>query len=197
MKFLLISDTHGRLAIINDLVRTTQADAVIHAGDFGFYDESSYERLSERELRLHITHSDLSAEEKERLLGLPPAERIATVQTACPLKGHMGAPTCMVWNPFAIYSVEEATRRLQHGLEQARKASRGDPRSNSEWADEAYSFIGRIPEDMVHIGRGKKAPRWYRGMTHINLPDAHAGYAVLDVEGASTAIQTITSPLTA
>ena len=52
MRFLLISDTHGKLGIINELASHVQADAVIHAGDFGFYDEGSYERLSNRELRL-------------------------------------------------------------------------------------------------------------------------------------------------
>ena len=332
MRFLLISDTHGQLGFINEIVNIAQAEAVIHAGDFGFYDESSYERLSERELRLHITHSDLTIEDKERIQALPQSARIAATRQECPLSefplylsgeesfdvpvyavwgnhedkeivekifhgdiqvknlhvlhhrvayrvgpvliygiggnflkgsrllqrpiaggagkiwstlrqysdlietiekepdnlgvhicvshvspgkepfvelvaartradftvsGHMGAPTCMIWNPFAISSVEEAMRRLQHGLEQARKESLGDSRSNSEWADEVFSFIGRIPKDMVHIGRGKKAPRWYREMTHINLPDAPAGYAVMDVEGTSTAIQTSTSPLTA
>ena len=38
MRFLLISDTHGKLAVVNDLASQTHADAVIHAGDFGFYD---------------------------------------------------------------------------------------------------------------------------------------------------------------
>jgi hypothetical protein len=28
-------------------------------------------------------------------------------------------------------------------------------------------------------------------MTHINLPDARVGYAVVDVEGTQTAIQTM------
>ena len=73
MRFLLTSDTHGKLGIINELVDETQVDAVIHAGDFGFYDYESYERLSERELRLHITHSELSTEERERILNLPDA----------------------------------------------------------------------------------------------------------------------------
>ena len=60
MRFLLISDTHGKLEVVNELADSTQADAVIHAGDFGFYDDESYDRLSERELRLHIVHSDLA-----------------------------------------------------------------------------------------------------------------------------------------
>ncbi len=57
MRILLISDTHGNLDIINQLIEKTKADIVIHAGDFGFYDESSYQHLSSRELLLLITHS--------------------------------------------------------------------------------------------------------------------------------------------
>ncbi len=57
MKALLISDTHGNLDIINHLIDKTKADLVIHAGDFGFYDETSYQHLSARELLLLITHS--------------------------------------------------------------------------------------------------------------------------------------------
>jgi Calcineurin-like phosphoesterase len=70
MRFLLISDTHGKLGTINELSARVQADAVIHAGDFGFYDDASFERLSDRELRLHVTHSDLSSAEKDNLLRL-------------------------------------------------------------------------------------------------------------------------------
>src|SRR5689334_3516970 len=57
MKILLVSDTHGQLDAINKLVEKTKADLVIHAGDFGFYDDSSYRRLSTRELLLLVSHS--------------------------------------------------------------------------------------------------------------------------------------------
>ena len=325
MRFLLISDTHGKLGIINELAAGVQADAVIHAGDFGFYDDGSYERLSERELRLQIKHSDLPSTDSQRILALPRKERIAASKKECPLSelplyiegrcrfevsvyavwgnhedkhvverffrgeievenlhvltdrnayqvgpvlvygvggnllggskflqrpiaggagkiwstlrefsdlietiegqaeepatrifvshvspgkepfvelvaartradltvsGHMGAPTCMVWNPFAISSVEEATRRLRDGLEEMRHACLGESPTEAKWAEEAFALIGRLPEDTVHTGRRTKTPRWYRGMTHINLPDAHVGFAVLDVEGECTVIQT-------
>lgn len=325
MRFLLLSDTHGKLGIINKLAADTKADAVIHAGDFGFYDDGSYERLSERELRLQIVHSDLSSEGRERILDLPRKEKIAAARKDCPpsefplyinnekrfnvpvyavwgnhedrdlvdrvfrgniqvenlrilhhravfrvgsalvyglggnllagskflqrpiaggggriwstlsqysdlietidgqadqpgarifvshvspgkepfvelvaartradftVSGHMGAPTCMIWNPFAVSSVNEATRRLQNGLEEMRRTCLGEIPSEAKWAEEAFALIGRVPEDTVHIGRRTRAPRWYRGMTHINLPDAHVGYAVLDVEGKRTTIQT-------
>ena len=325
MRFLLISDTHGKLGIINELAAGVQADAVIHAGDFGFYDDGSYERLSERELRLQIKHSDLPSTDSQRILALPRKERIAASKKECPLSelplyiegrrrfevpvyavwgnhedkhvverffrdelevenlhvltsrnvyrvgsalvygvggnllsgskflqrpiaggagkiwstlheysdlietiegqaeepatrifvshvspgkepfvelvaartradftvsGHMGAPTCMVWNPFAISSVEEATCRLRDGLEEVRHACLGGSPTKAKWAEKAFALIGRLPEGTVHTGRRTKSPRWYRGMTHINLPDAHVGFAVLDVERESTSIQT-------
>ncbi len=59
MRVLLLSDTHGNIDIINQLVDKTKSEMVIHAGDFGFYDESSYRHLSSRELFLLITHSPL------------------------------------------------------------------------------------------------------------------------------------------
>lgn len=68
MRLLLISDTHGKLGTINELSDQLQADAVIHAGDFGFYDNGSFERLSDRELRLHVVHADFLRAEKDRLL---------------------------------------------------------------------------------------------------------------------------------
>jgi hypothetical protein len=70
MRILLISDTRGTLDIINELSAQIQAEAVIHAGDFGFYDDGSFERLSDCELRLHVAHSDLSPAEIESLLSL-------------------------------------------------------------------------------------------------------------------------------
>jgi len=57
IKILLISDTHSHLDVINDLVEKTKVDLVIHAGDFGFYNETSYKHISSRELRLLISHS--------------------------------------------------------------------------------------------------------------------------------------------
>lgn len=57
IKILLISDTHGHLDIINDLAEKEKVDLAIHAGDFGFYDESSYKHISSRELLLLVSHS--------------------------------------------------------------------------------------------------------------------------------------------
>jgi len=57
IRVLLISDTHGHIEVINALADKMKVDFVIHAGDFGFYNESSYKHISDRELLLLISHS--------------------------------------------------------------------------------------------------------------------------------------------
>ena len=57
MRILCLSDTHGNLSIINDLIEKEDADAVIHAGDFGFQSKDQLDRLSGRELYLEIKHN--------------------------------------------------------------------------------------------------------------------------------------------
>ncbi len=317
MRLLLISDTHGRLGIINELAARVRADAVIHGGDFGFYDDGSLERISRREVRLRVAHSHLSRVEKDRILALRQpdlvraarkhrlmgdfqsfldgresfrvpvyavwgnhedadvlrllsrgdlavknlhildsrrvyrvgsayvfglggnlllgpkmmqapiaggggriwstlsqyADLVKTVESdASPdgprifvshvspgkepfveligvrtradytISGHMGAPACMVWNAFAVHSEEEAEQRLWAGFRAVRDACMAQEGTN--FADEAFGRIATVPTDSI---RGE--PRWYRGMTHINLPDAEVGYALMDLHAEAVALQ--------
>jgi len=325
MRFLILSDTHGKLGVINDLAAEVGADAVIHAGDFGFYDEGSYERLSERELRLHIIHSDLEAETKKEILGLSHEKRIEACRKACPLSelpmyidgrlhfavpvyavwgnhedktvvesflrgeleveslhplthrtayrvgpalvyglggnflpgskllqkpiaggagrvwstlsqyveltqtvdsqkdesstrifvshvspgkesfvefiaartsanftvsGHMGAPYPMVWNPFAVRSVEEASQTLRRGILETKNACLEARGCDTVEVEKAFSVIDKIPETEARLGRGVKVPRWYCKMIHINLPDADVGYAVMDLTAEGAEVRT-------
>jgi len=325
MRFLLISDTHGRLGVIDELAARVRADAVIHAEDFGFFDDESFERLSDRELQLHVVHSDLPRIERDRIMVLPrdamirtasehrllgefqsfldavesfhipvyavwgnhedravverlfrgdvaiknlhilhhrhgyrvgptfiyglggnvlpgskmvqrpiaggggkiwstisqysdlvktverdadPAMERIFVSHVSPGKepfveligartgadltvsGHMGAPASMVWNPFAVSTVEDAEKQLREGFDAVRKSCLDTANTDASWVAETLDFIGRVPEDTIDLGRGVKAPRWYRRMTHINLPDAHVGYAVLDIDETGSKIQT-------
>lgn len=43
----LIANT-GHLRQLNELARNAKADYIIHTGDFGFYDETSIERIAEK-----------------------------------------------------------------------------------------------------------------------------------------------------
>lgn len=38
----------GHLRSLNELAKKAQANYIIHTGDFGFYDESSLERIAEK-----------------------------------------------------------------------------------------------------------------------------------------------------
>ena len=325
MRLLLISDTHGKLDAVNELAARAQADAVIHAGDFGFHDDGSYERLSEREIGLQISHCDLPRDEKARLMALPRRERIAAARSArllgdfqsyidgkarfrvpvyavwgnhedrevvervaqgdikvdnlhvldgtqalevgpallyglggnllpgskmmqspiaggggkvwttlsqyadlvrtidnagdwpgprifvshvspgkepfvellgartrvdFTISGHMGPPTCMVWNPFAVCEIKEALNRMQEGLASVKSACLGVAEQSASWIEDAFSLIGSLPDDTVFMGRRGKVPRWYRAMTHVNLPDAHIGFGVLEITEGRCTIET-------
>ena len=38
----------GNLRSLNELAKNAQADHIIHTGDFGFYDDTSLERIAEK-----------------------------------------------------------------------------------------------------------------------------------------------------
>jgi hypothetical protein len=44
----LIHDVAGNLKSLNELAKTAKADYILHTGDFGFYDNSSLERIAEK-----------------------------------------------------------------------------------------------------------------------------------------------------
>lgn len=129
--------------------------------------------------RLFISHVSPGKEPFVELIG-------ARTRADYTISGHMGSPTCMVWNPFAVSSIDEARQRLQDGLAAIKNAC---TQPLSPWAEQALAFVGQIPQEIVTIGRGIKAPRWYREMTHINLPDAHIGYAIIDIDGSGIKTQ--------
>ncbi|KAI0051455.1 hypothetical protein FA95DRAFT_1554545 [Auriscalpium vulgare] len=53
-RILCIADIRGRLTLLNDLARDTNAKAIIHTGDFGLFEASSLDRIHDRTLR-HLT----------------------------------------------------------------------------------------------------------------------------------------------
>ena len=47
----------GNLKSLNDLAKQARADYIIHTGDFGFYDDSSLDRIADK----YVYHSSLKA----------------------------------------------------------------------------------------------------------------------------------------
>jgi predicted phosphodiesterase len=106
MRLLLLSDTHGHLDPIDRLARETRADAVVHAGDFGFYDDDSAARLESRELFLRVVHSDLPPDAKRQAKKLKGDALRDFIRTKLPLSDLGGwlregrgfaQPTLAVW----------------------------------------------------------------------------------------------------
>ncbi len=116
MKLALITDTHGHLDLINDLAARTGAHAVIHAGDFGFYDDDSVSGLGKRELFLRIVHSSLDDETKQKALKLSHADKMSFVREQCPLSQlphylsgdkAFSVPVYAVWGNHEDHAVVE------------------------------------------------------------------------------------------
>ena len=126
MRLLLVTDTHGDLDQVDDLARRTRADAVLHAGDLGFYDDDSVQRLTERELVLKVTHSRLPQARKQAFLRLPGSEKIEFVRRQCPLsdlpaylagRKRFEAPVYAVWGNHEDHAVVQKFRTGEYAVE--------------------------------------------------------------------------------
>ncbi|KAK4190910.1 hypothetical protein QBC35DRAFT_402611 [Podospora australis] len=62
IRVLCIADVRGNLQSLNDLAKSARADYIIHTGDFGFYDETSLERIAEKTLKHVAQYSPLISE---------------------------------------------------------------------------------------------------------------------------------------
>ncbi|KAM7199667.1 Protein of unknown function (DUF2433) domain containing protein, partial [Rhypophila sp. PSN 637] len=62
IRVLCIADVRGNLRSLNELAKTARADYIIHTGDFGFYDETSLERIAEKTLKHVAQYSPLISE---------------------------------------------------------------------------------------------------------------------------------------
>ncbi|KAL1306198.1 hypothetical protein AAFC00_004298 [Neodothiora populina] len=61
-RVLCIADVRGNLRSLNDLARQAKADHIIHTGDFGFYDDTSLNRIAEKTLKHVAQYSPLLTE---------------------------------------------------------------------------------------------------------------------------------------
>ncbi|OAA51604.1 ser/Thr protein phosphatase [Metarhizium rileyi] len=59
IRVLCIADVRGNLRSLNELAKQARADHIIHTGDFGFYDDTSLERIAEKTLKHVAQYSPL------------------------------------------------------------------------------------------------------------------------------------------
>ncbi|KLU87935.1 Ser/Thr protein phosphatase [Magnaporthiopsis poae ATCC 64411] len=62
IRVLCIADVRGNLRSLNDLAKQARADYIVHTGDFGFYDDTSLERIADKTLKHVAQYSPLIPE---------------------------------------------------------------------------------------------------------------------------------------
>ncbi|KAF3190261.1 hypothetical protein TWF106_009111 [Orbilia oligospora] len=85
IRILCVADVRGDLLSLNELAKKTNADYILHTGDFGFYDNSSIHRIAEKTLRHVAQYSPLLSEGTKKFIqnnpsGQPIKSRLADEQ---------------------------------------------------------------------------------------------------------------------
>lgn len=73
-KVVCITETKGHIRMINDIAKRHNARAVIHTGDFGFYDADSHKHMNVKELRNMVQFGPLSGALRNKLGKVPDHE---------------------------------------------------------------------------------------------------------------------------
>ena len=75
MKAVVLTDIHGNIDIINQLVCKYHADIAVVCGDVGFFDRISIQNMPSEELIKIIRHAPISSDEKSKVYSLAQAEQ--------------------------------------------------------------------------------------------------------------------------
>ncbi|KKA24263.1 hypothetical protein T310_1696 [Rasamsonia emersonii CBS 393.64] len=77
VRILCVADVRGNLKSLNELAKQARADHIIHTGDFGFYDDTSLERIADKTLKHVAQYSPLLPEHIKRTIAqIPPQQSI-------------------------------------------------------------------------------------------------------------------------
>ncbi|KZT50661.1 hypothetical protein CALCODRAFT_504476 [Calocera cornea HHB12733] len=130
-RILCLADIRGKISAINDLAKETGAKAVIHTGDFGFFDNNSLERINDRTLRHLVLYSPLiSPQLRQSRLGndaAPNAIRQTILSHHAPLLSEfpmlqsgalrLAVPVFTVWGACEDVQILEKFRTGEYDIE--------------------------------------------------------------------------------
>ncbi|KAI9759569.1 MAG: hypothetical protein M4579_002235 [Chaenotheca gracillima] len=68
VRVLCVADVRGNLRSLNELAKQARADHIIHTGDFGFYDDTSLERIADKTLKHVAQYSPLLSEHMKKTI---------------------------------------------------------------------------------------------------------------------------------
>ncbi|KAI9885592.1 MAG: DNA-binding transcription factor yap1 [Watsoniomyces obsoletus] len=69
-RVLCVADVRGNLRSLNELAKQARADYIVHTGDFGFYDDSSLERIADKTLKHVAQYSPLISDKIKKEIQL-------------------------------------------------------------------------------------------------------------------------------
>ncbi|ODM17302.1 hypothetical protein SI65_06977 [Aspergillus cristatus] len=75
VRILCIADVRGNLRSLNELAKQARADHIIHTGDFGFYDDTSLDRIADKTLKHVAQYSPLLPENVKRSIAQAPHQQ--------------------------------------------------------------------------------------------------------------------------
>ncbi|KAK0629204.1 hypothetical protein B0T17DRAFT_489296 [Bombardia bombarda] len=125
IRVLCIADVRGNLKSLNDLAKSARADYIIHTGDFGFYDDSSLERIAEKTLKHVAQYSPLISEQTKKAIsqGGPgpvksrfPASELPLSELTLLINGQLklDVPVYTVWGACEDVRVLEKFRTKEY-----------------------------------------------------------------------------------
>lgn len=76
VRVLCIADVRGHLRTLNELAKKANADYILHTGDFGFYDDSSLDRIADKTLRHVAQYSPLLDDSLKKQIQTPGPQNI-------------------------------------------------------------------------------------------------------------------------
>ncbi|KAF8509424.1 hypothetical protein BU17DRAFT_98943 [Hysterangium stoloniferum] len=127
-RILCLADIRGRISGLNELAEEAKANAIIHTGDFGFFENSSLDRIPDRTLRHLIQYSPLIPTNQRNSLLLPDASpasiRDTIISSPVPLLSEfpqllsgsikLSVPVYTVWGACEDVAILEKFRGGQY-----------------------------------------------------------------------------------
>ncbi|KAK5083879.1 hypothetical protein LTR05_006386 [Lithohypha guttulata] len=129
VRVLCIADVRGDLRSLNELAKTANANYILHTGDFGFYDDSSLERIAEKTLKHVAQYSPLISNSiKQQIANVPVGRPVkpSSSPTDLPLsqlpdllanKFRLDVPVYTVWGACEDVRVLEKFRSGEYKIE--------------------------------------------------------------------------------
>ncbi|KAK3303591.1 uncharacterized protein B0T15DRAFT_486958 [Chaetomium strumarium] len=125
IRVLCIADVRGNLRSLNEFAKLARADYIIHTGDFGFYDETSLDRIAEKTLKHVAQYSPLISEPTKKAIaqGVPgpvkqrfPASELPLSELPQLISGELklDVPVYTVWGACEDVRVLEKFRSKEY-----------------------------------------------------------------------------------